>query len=106
MLKNFRVIKRYNSSDAYALAVGHLADRLRGGEPFAANWPRGERPLLTAEREEMQRLLTANGFDPGGVDGNIGPQTRSALRAYQSSVGLTPDGFATQSLLDRLRNRS
>ena len=106
LLQNFAVIKRYNNSDAYALAVGHLTDRLRGGAAFAANWPVNERILGKGEREELQRLLTRLGFDTGGVDGRIGPRTEGALRAWQASVGLIPDGFATGNLLDRLRRDS
>ena len=45
MLQNFRVIMKYNPAEAYALAIGHLADRLRGGGPFVQDWPRDERVL-------------------------------------------------------------
>ncbi|MFC7702769.1 lytic murein transglycosylase [Plastorhodobacter daqingensis] len=100
---NFAVIKRYNSSDSYALGIGHLSDRLRGGGPFRADWPRGDRALSVAERQELQRLLTARGFDTGGVDGRIGPNTLAAVRAYQSAAGLTPDGYVSADLLTRLR---
>ena len=103
LLGNFQVIKRYNSSDAYALAVGHLADRLQDEPAFVAGWPAGERVLGRDEAMELQRLLTARGFDAGGADGHIGPRTRDALRDWQASVGLVPDGFATGSLLERLR---
>ncbi|MGH6725951.1 MAG: lytic murein transglycosylase, partial [Pseudolabrys sp.] len=54
MLPNFRVIMRYNPAEAYALAIGHLADRLRGAEPFAQSWPRYERVLSRDERLELQ----------------------------------------------------
>ncbi|MFD1911804.1 lytic murein transglycosylase [Halodurantibacterium flavum] len=100
---NFRVIKRYNSSDSYAMGIGHLADRLRGAGPFRAEWPRGDRPLSSAERQELQRLLTARGFDTGGVDGRIGPNTLAAVRAYQVSAGITADGYVSADLLARLR---
>ena len=53
MLANFRVIMRYNPAEAYALAIGHLADRLRGAPPFAQNWPRYERVLSRGERLEL-----------------------------------------------------
>jgi membrane-bound lytic murein transglycosylase B len=106
LLKNFAVIKRYNNSDAYALGVGHLSDRLMDGDRFASSWPVSERALGPAEREELQRLLSSRGFDTGGIDGKIGPMTERALRAYQASVGLVPDGFATASLLERLRGNS
>ncbi len=58
LLKNFSVIKRYNNSDAYALAVGHLADRLRNGGAFLARWPVNERILGRDERVELQHLFT------------------------------------------------
>lgn len=100
---NFRVIKRYNNADSYALAIGHLSDRLRGAGPIVAPWPRGDRPLSREEREELQRLLTQRGFDTGGIDGRIGPGTLAAVRAYQSAVGLPPDGYVSLELLQRLR---
>ena len=59
MLQNFRVIMKYNPAEAYALAIGHLADRLRGGEPFVQPWPRHERVLTRAERYELQQHLPA-----------------------------------------------
>jgi peptidoglycan lytic transglycosylase B len=105
MLQNFRSIMKYNPSEAYALAIGHLADRLRGGEPFIQAWPRHERVLTRAERLELQQHLSRKGYDIGEPDGRFGPRTRNALRAFQQAVGTTPDGFATASVLDRLRSR-
>lgn len=103
MINNFSVIMRYNPSEAYALAIGHLADRIRGGEPFVRPWPREEVPLSRAERVELQERLTARGYDIGESDGNLGPKTRTALRDFQARVGLVPDGFANTRLMDRLR---
>jgi len=106
MLPNFGVIMKYNPAEAYALAIGHLADRLRGGEPFVQAWPRHERMLTRAERYELQELLARHGFDVGEPDGRLGSRTRDALRAFQSSVGMLPDGFASAAVLDRLRARN
>ena len=103
MLQNFRVIMKYNPAEAYALAIGHLADRLRGGAPFVHDWPRDERVLTLNERTELQQLLSRRGFDVGNPDGLLGPRTRLAIRNYQASVGLIPDGFASSRVLDRLR---
>jgi len=100
---NFRVIKRYNNADSYALAVGHLADRLAGAGALRAPWPRGDRPLTEDERMELQRRLTAAGFDTGGIDGRIGPATLAAIRAFQTAAGLAPDGYVSLDLLARLR---
>lgn len=105
MLQNFRVIMKYNPAEAYALAIGHLADRLRGGEPIVRPWPRHERVLTRAERYELQQLLAQRGFDIGEPDGRLGPKSRSALRAFQAAVGAVPDGFASATILERLRTR-
>jgi lytic murein transglycosylase len=102
---NFRVIMKYNPAEAYALAIGHLADRLRGGGPFVHAWPRDERMLTLDERYELQQLLGERGFRIGAPDGRIGTQTRFAIRDFQSSVGAIPDGFASSDVLDRLRQR-
>ena len=105
MLQNFRVIMKYNPAEAYALAIGHLADRLRGGEPFVQPWPRHERVLTRAERYELQQLLAQRGYDVGEPDGRLGGKTRNALRQFQSAVGHVPDGFASEAVLERLRGR-
>jgi len=105
MLQNFRVIMKYNPAEAYALAIGHLADRLRGGEPFAQPWPRHERVLSRTERYELQQHLAQQGYDVGEPDGRVGGKTRAAIRQYQSSIGQVPDGFASGAVLERLRSR-
>jgi membrane-bound lytic murein transglycosylase B len=105
MLQNFRVIMKYNPAEAYALAIGYLADRLRGGEPFVQAWPRHERVLTRAERYELQQLLARRGYDVGEPDGRLGGKTRNALRAFQSAQGQVPDGFASATILERLRGR-
>ena len=78
---------KYNPAEAYALAIGHLADRLAGGAPFIASWPRDERALSIAERYEMQQLLARRGFDVGAPDGLLGPRTRVAIRNFQIATG-------------------
>jgi len=105
MLQNFRVIMKYNPAEAYALAIGHFADRLRGGQPFVQPWPRQERVLSRAERLELQQLLAQRGFYRGTPDGQIGSLTRAALRSFQASIGTPADGFASSDVLDRLRGR-
>ncbi len=105
MLANFRVIMRYNPAEAYALAIGHLAERLRGAPPFAQRWPRYERVLSRGERLELQQLLERRGYDVGEVDGHLGARTRAAIRDFQSRTGRVPDGFASAGILDQLRAR-
>jgi lytic murein transglycosylase len=104
MLNNFRVLMKYNPAEAYALAIGHLGDRLRGEPPLVTAWPRQERVLTSAERYEMQQHLVRLGFDIGGEpNGRLNAKSRSAIRSFQVSQGLVPDGFATAVMLDRLR---
>ena len=103
VFENFFVIKTYNNATAYAMGVGHLGDRIGGGGPIQGAWPRHERELSRTEKMEMQRRLIALGFDTGATDGVIGPNTIQAIRAYQQSRGLTPDGFATAALLADMR---
>jgi len=103
MLQNYRVIKRYNNADAYALAVGHLSDRIRGGGPFVTEWLNHDRPLDEQSRFELQARLARMGFDVGEPDGKIGPATRSAIMSYQKAQGLAPTGYASVSLLRRLQ---
>lgn len=103
IFSNFQAIERYNTADAYVIGVGHLADRLKGGPAIQAGWPREDRALFVDERIEMQELLTKTGFDPGGVDGKIGPNTIAAVKAFQRSIGIVPDGYPNLDILKRLR---
>ncbi len=103
IFKNFRVIMRYNNATSYALAVGHLSDRIKGGVPFQGDWPRNDRPLSRTETIEMQELLTRLGHDTQGADGIIGPNTRAAVRAFQRRIGQTPDGYVSAMFLSALR---
>lgn len=105
MLTNFRVIMKYNPAEAYALAIGYLADRLRGGPAFVQAWPRYERVLTRAERLELQEQLVRQGYDVGDPDGNLGARTRAAIRDFQAKIGRVPDGFASAEVLDQLRRR-
>ena len=99
---NFEVIRGYNTSDSYALAVGHLADRLGGGPPLAAPWPAAGARLDGPGLRALQTSLAAAGFYDGPTDGRAGPKLREAVRRYQISVGLPADGYATPALLSRV----
>lgn len=101
--RNFSSILRYNNATSYALAIGLLSDALQGKPQTALNWPRSDRPLSRSERLELQERLTAQGFDPGPIDGVFGAQTRRALRAYQQSERLAADAYPSLELLNRLR---
>ena len=101
--ENFRAIMKYNPSTSYALAVALLSDRLAGRAGVQGSWPRHEPALSRGERVELQERLAALGMEPGTADGIVGANTRNAVRRFQQSIGAVPDGFATKSLLERLR---
>jgi membrane-bound lytic murein transglycosylase B len=104
---NFDAIKSYNPASTYALAIAHLADRLRGEGPFVQAFPGAERPPALAEVQEIQQRLTALGFDTGGTDGRVGKDTMRAVRNFQRKAGMTPeDGYAGLKVLARLREMS
>ncbi|MEM9207560.1 MAG: lytic murein transglycosylase [Pseudomonadota bacterium] len=100
--RNFRVIKRYNNSDAYAIGVGHLADRIGGAGPLQTAFPPDAYGLTKDDRIALQNGLTSRGFDTGGADGIIGPKTKEAIRQFQESRGLAATGDPSRELLTSL----
>jgi membrane-bound lytic murein transglycosylase B len=103
---NFYAVRSYNPSMNYTLAIVHLADVINGAELVAPKFPGGERPPTLAEIQEIQRRLTALGFDTKGADGRVGAGTMQAISNYQRKAGLEPDGYAGVTLLARLRQGS
>ncbi len=100
---NFRVIKRYNNSDSYALGVGHLADRIAGGGPLRQGFGPDRYGLTITDRQDLQQRLTRAGFDTGGTDGVIGPKSRAAIAAWQRARGLAATGDPSAAMLAALR---
>ncbi len=100
---NYQRILNWNRSALYAIAVGHLADRLIGRGPLQGPRPANEQPLSRAMVIEMQQRLAAHGFAIGTPDGVIGPMTRTAIRDFQKAKGMTPDGFPSTEVLEKLR---
>ena len=101
VLPNFGVIKRYNNSDSYALAVGHLADRIIGSKGFMTPWPK-DTALNADGRKKVQALLLKKGYQIGTPDGEIGPKTRAAVIDWQARAGLLADGHVSGNLLNAL----
>lgn len=104
--RNFKAVHSYNPAFSYTLSIVHLSDRIRGDGPFVQDFPGGERAPTLAELQEIQRRLTALGYDTGGVDGRVGSGTARAVAAFQRKVGMEPDGYAGLRLLARLRQGS
>jgi membrane-bound lytic murein transglycosylase B len=103
-LPNHYVIRRYNNSVSYALAIGLTADGIAGRPGLVAAWP-DDAPLSRDQRIGAQRALTALGFDTQGIDGVVGANTRAALRRWQIANGRLADGYLTAALADELIRR-
>jgi lytic murein transglycosylase len=99
---NFRSLLRYNNATSYALAVGLLAQRLQGGAPVQAPWPRDLQTLTRSQLLDLQTALNARGFDSGKPDGMLGEATQRGIRGFQRSLGLPADGYPSLELLQRL----
>ena len=100
---NFEVIRAYNTSDAYALGVGFLSDRIAGSGPLRASWPVNDPILTLAERAEVQKRLAALALYDGATDGKVGPKSRDSVRRFQLSRGLVADGYMSPAVLGALR---
>ncbi len=92
VLHNYHVTRTYNSSDAYALAISHLSDRLRGGGEIKTAWPTSDPGLTRKQRLELQILLLRAGYEIGEADGKIGPVTRAAIREAEKKLGMPVTG--------------
>lgn len=103
-LPNHYVIRRYNNSVSYALAIGLTADGIAGRPGLVASWP-DDAPLSREQRIGAQTALTRLGFDTQGIDGVIGANTRAALRRWQIANGRLADGYLTAALADELIRR-
>lgn len=103
---NFRIIMRWNRSTSYALAVGHLSDRLIKRLPFSFAHLPAVRPLSREHVREAQILLSHLGYDPGDVDGVLGSKTRAALRQFQKAEQRVPDAYLDTEELTALRRTS
>jgi len=104
-LPNHYVIRRYNNSVSYALAIGLTADGIAGKPGLVAAWP-NDAALSRDQRIGAQRALTALGFDTEGIDGVVGANTRAALRRWQIASGRLADGYLTADLADELMRRA
>lgn len=104
---NFAVIKTYNMSDAYALGVAHLGDRIMGRARIQGAWPSADPLPSKALREDVQRQLKRLGFYDQEIDGRLGTGTRDAVRRFQLANGVHPaDGYATAPLLAKMKGAS
>ena len=96
--ENFKVIRLYNTSDLYALFVGHLSDRIRGGGDFVTPWANFSQPR-TQTVHDLQARLKALGYPMDKTDGKIGSNTRKQIGLYQKANGLPIDCWPSEAVL-------
>ncbi len=99
---NFAAYTEWNNSLIYSTTAGYLASRIAGSPPMrrpAA--PVAQLPFN--EMKELQQLLVRAGFNVGKVDGVLGQQSRTAVKAMQTKYGLPADSWPTAELLARMR---
>jgi membrane-bound lytic murein transglycosylase B len=101
--ENFDVLKEYNNSDAYAIAVGYLADRMNGGAPIKTAWPADDRPLSRDARIALQKKLSTLGYKVADFEGHVDFDLRDNVRTEQAKLGMVPDGNPTAAFLEKLR---
>jgi membrane-bound lytic murein transglycosylase B len=100
--ENFIVIKSFNNSDAYALAVGELSGRLRGLPPVRIVWPANDFQPSRNERVALQRRLAGLGFPVKDFQGHIDFTLRDDIAQMQHRFGMIPDGYPSRALLSRI----
>ncbi|TMI99245.1 MAG: lytic murein transglycosylase [Alphaproteobacteria bacterium] len=100
--ENFEVIKRYNNSDVFALAAGHLADRARGRGPLRTAWPAADPQLSRDQRIALQKRLKELGHPVNDLEGRIDFDLRDEIRREQMTHGMVPDGHPTRELLKKI----
>lgn len=104
--RNYQAVWSYNAAEAYTLAIVHLADRMAGGPAFRTPWPTDDPGLSRLERREIKTRLAALGYDPGPLDGSLGPRARAAVAAWERANALPETGRPGQRILARLREQA
>jgi lytic murein transglycosylase len=92
VFSNFNALYSYNAAESYALAIGHLSDRLKRGKSIQMPWPTSDPGLSRAQRLDLQKLLIKHGYDIGEADGRIGPVTRAAIKKAEAKFGMPQTG--------------
>ena len=99
---NFAAYTEWNNSLIYSTTAGYLATRIAGAPPMQR--PTGAVAQLPVnELRELQQLLVRAGYDVGKIDGVMGQQSRTAVKAMQVKFGLPADSWPTAELLARMR---
>jgi len=102
---NFAAYTEWNNSLIYSTTAGYLATRIAGSPPMLRPAvPVAQLPF--SELRELQQHLVRAGFNVGKVDGVMGQQSRSAVKAMQINYGLPADSWPTAELLARMRGGS
>lgn len=102
VFENFKVIRRYNMSDLYAVFVGHLGDRIAGGGDFQTPW-QNITQITESDVESIQQQLQKLGLPMDKIDGKVGSNTRHQIGVYQRARKIAVDCWPTAGLLRHLK---
>ncbi|MEI9805687.1 MAG: lytic murein transglycosylase [Pseudolabrys sp.] len=100
---NFKVFIEWNSAYVYSTTVAYFATRLGGAPPVNEDGATKVESLTTEQMMDLQRLLNAQGYNIGEIDGKLGSGTRKAVKAAQLKHNLPADSWPTTELLSRMR---
>ncbi len=100
--ENFIVLKRFNNSDAYALAVAHLSDRLQGRGRLRGLWPANDFQPSRDQRIKLQKKLAELGYAVPDFTGHLDFALRDDIRRMQEKFGMIPDGHPGRAFLQRI----
>jgi hypothetical protein len=103
--QNFQVIRLYNTSDLYALFIGNLSDRIRGGGDFVTPWKSFAQPR-TVTVHNLQARLKELGYPMDKIDGKIGSNTRKQIGLYERASGLTVDCWPSEVVLRHAQSQA
>ncbi|SEI16954.1 lytic murein transglycosylase [Tardiphaga sp. OK245] len=100
---NFAAYTEWNNSLIYSTTAAYLATRINGASKMRQpSAPVAQ--LSHPELRELQQLLAKRGFNVGKIDGILGQQSRTAVKAMQIKFGLPADSWPTAELLAALRS--
>ncbi|HVL91288.1 MAG TPA: N-acetylmuramoyl-L-alanine amidase [Actinomycetota bacterium] len=113
-----RARRRFGPSTTAAVRAfqqrrGLISDGIVGPQTWRelveASWNLGDRVLYVRSPQmrgddvrELQQRLSKLGFDPGRIDGILGPQTIRVVVEFQRNYGLPPDGIIGASTIRAL----
>ncbi len=104
ILDNFHIIMKWNKSENYALAIGLLADEIKGIKRNIYTDKTGRYPLTRNDIKKVQEFINKQKIAKIDIDGALGSKTRQAVQKVQKKFKLPADGYPDYRLLKNIAN--